>query len=483
MSIASINILINVNVRIDVLGSQLFLCALHLKKRERENDKMAKNNDVGLIQLKNGNWAYRVAIYKDGKKKDTTCRRDENGNPFPTKREAKRARELRLAEIRTTVELKKSIPQKTLGDVWKEYLEKDAKNKASATVRKYSSLWRIHVNAEFGSKLINDITIADLQNFLATLYDSGLSFSYVESFLKLFYMLFGIAYRNEWIETDKYTRMFIDKGTKLQMPKMSQDDLEELEDVKIYELYEIHQIEEIFKGGNCYTAFLLGYYLGLRISECFGLMWSDYNWDTHVMRVNKQMVYEDGFFCLKPVKTLTSVRYIDVPDIVHNYLVQENRKQMRHPSRAYLAKKTEVVLDRTKKNTEKEIVGGDFINRKDNGELLTINSMKYWTKEIKAKTGIDFKYHSLRKTHLTQLAAMNTPVIEVMKRAGHKKYETTMKYYINKNLETKRLLLNNLSNLSTEEPEVEILEPDGTKRVVKQSVFFKMKKISAIIPH
>lgn len=45
-------------------------------------------------------------------------------------------------------------------------------------------------------------------------------------------MLFGIAYRNEWIETDKYTRMFIDKGTKLQMPKMSQDDLEELEDVK-----------------------------------------------------------------------------------------------------------------------------------------------------------------------------------------------------------------------------------------------------------
>ena len=184
MSIASINILINVNVRIDVLGSQLFLCALHLKKRERENDRMAKNNDVGLIQLKNGNWAYRVAIYKDGKKKDTTCRRDENGNPFPTKREAKRARELRLAEIRTTVELKKSIPQKTLGDVWKEYLEKDAKNKASATVRKYSSLWRIHVNAEFGSKLINDITIADLQNFLATLYDSGLSFSYVESFLK-----------------------------------------------------------------------------------------------------------------------------------------------------------------------------------------------------------------------------------------------------------------------------------------------------------
>ena len=94
-------------------------------------------------------------------------------------------------------------------------------------------------------------------------------------------------------------------------------------------------------------------------------MWSDYNWDTHVMRVNKQMVYEDGFFCLKPVKTLTSVRYIDVPDIVHNYLVQENRKQMRHPSRAYLAKKTEIVLDRTKKNTEKEIVGGDFINRKD----------------------------------------------------------------------------------------------------------------------
>ena len=54
---------------------------------------MAKNSDVGLFQLANGNWGYRITRTQNGKRKDTSYHRDENGNPFKTKSAARIARE------------------------------------------------------------------------------------------------------------------------------------------------------------------------------------------------------------------------------------------------------------------------------------------------------------------------------------------------------------------------------------------------------
>ena len=99
------------------------------------------------------------------------------------------------------------------------------------------------------------------------------------------------------------------------------------------------------------------------------------------------------------------------------------------------------------------IDGGDFVNRKKNGELLTVNSMKYWSKKItpllhaeaerqaRAKKGIhldeivpvkykDFKYHYLRHTYASNCAAQNVSMYMLMDMMGHKKIDTTKKYYI-----------------------------------------------------
>lgn len=444
---------------------------------------MAKKNDTGVFQLQNGNWAYRIYMSKDanGKKVDTTCRQDANGNPFKSKKSAVDARMQRMVELKTQTK-NKSIQDVTINEVWEEYLETESKGKATSTVAKYKSLWKNHLQQKFAKTKLSELTVSDIDVYLQELYDSGLSWGYVESFLKFFYLIGGIAYRKEWIETDKYIRMFKDKGTKIKMPKMSQEDLEDEFNVQSYELWQIAKIEAIFKRGNCYCAFLLGYYLGVRISECFALRWSDINWDSHTITINKQMVYEDGSFCLKPVKTLTSVREIEMPDKLSDYLKYEHRAYCkRKDSISYRA--TERVIDKTRRNSNTIIEGGDFINRKENGDLLTVNSIKYWTKQIKSETGIDFKYHSLRKTHLTQLAQMNTPVIEVMKRAGHKKYDTTMRYYINTTNETKICLINNLNAITTEEPLITVDIGNGETKEIKQSAYLELKKFSQNYPH
>lgn len=443
---------------------------------------MAKNNDVGLFQLQNGNWGYRVTIMQDGKRKDTTFRRDETGNPFRTKTQAKLAREQKIVELRQPKQTT-SFTDCKVSEMWDYYVKNTAQSKAPSTVRKYASLWKNHVGPAFGERYFSEIKITDLEDFLQELYNNDHSYKYVESFLKLFYQLWGLAYKNEKIDPKRYTRMFIDKGTKLKMPPIRQEDAEEYENIATYNSYEISQINEVLQNGNCYTAFLLGYYLGVRISECFGLMWNDYNWDTHKITINKQMTYEDGCFCLRPVKTLKSVREIDVPDILHNYLIQLNRKQFKHPTQAYLSRKNEIVFDKTKKNIVTEIIGGDFINRKEDGQLMTIHSVKYWAIEIKKRTGINFKYHSLRKTHLSMLAAANVPAIEVMNRAGHKKFDTTMKYYINATTQTHQILLDSINKITTDELEIEITDNEGKKQIVKESTYLKMKNISAKIPH
>lgn len=431
---------------------------------------MAKTKNSHVYQLKNGNWAYRICQKVNGEKIDTTCRKDENGFPFLHKRDAQRAREQRLVDLRNGIE-KKKLNDIKLSDCWKAYINEYSKSKATATVVKYTSLWENHVKDKFGDKWLSELTTDDLYCYLLELYeDKGYAYKYVESFLKLFYQLFGIAYRKERISTEKYTRMFLDKGTKLRMPDISQEDELKLETVRIYEPHEIKLMHDIFKRGNLYTAFLLGYFLGVRLSECFALCYSDINWKEHTITIRKQMNYEDEMFCLGSVKTYRSNRTIDIPDVLYNHLKEKYEAYIRVKDNLNY-RNYEVIMNKVADNPNEHlpIRGGDFINRKENGELLTINSVKAWALIIEKETGIHFEFHGLRRTHISHLVAMNVPPKETMYRVGHKKYETTLKYYVSNNQLSSTKMKAALNSMYIDENIVEV-EVQGTKLEMPQYV-------------
>lgn len=417
---------------------------------------VAKTADTGLFQLENGCWAYRIVINRKDLKVDTTCRQDDLGNPFKTKKAAKEARELKLVELKAPKPNSSFIREVKLSEVYEKYIESGAVGKAASTITKQKSMWDNHIKKNFGDKYLSEITLEDLNNYLQRLYtygdnistyEGGYAYKYVESFLKFFYLLFGRAYNDDLISTERYTKMFLDRGSRLTMPKMTQEDADEEEEAaKAYTMAEILKIEEVFKQGHCYTAYMLGFYLGVRISECFALRWSDIQWDNKTITVDKQMLYQDGSFCLVPVKTLMSSRVIDMPEVLFEHLKDKELNQGAFINRD-VYRNTEVVLDKTKSGKVVRIVGGAFINRKDNGELLTINSLKYWTNKVKKETGIDFKYHGLRKTHATIMASQNTPVLELMGRLGHRKYDTTLSYYVNQNHLAKEQLKRHINNI------------------------------------
>lgn len=49
----------------------------------------------------------------------------------------------------------------------------------------------------------------------------------------------------------------------------------------------------------------------------------------------------------------------------------------------------------------------DFVCTKENGELITTNSLKYLSKVVNYELGISFNFHILRHTHATMLLGAN----------------------------------------------------------------------------
>lgn len=391
-----------------------------------------KSKYTGVTPFGSG-WQYRIKM-KDpnGKVVDTRIRQDADGKPFLRARDAYEAKKAHEERIRTTPPETASEPSVTfLSDVYKSYLETEGRQKAAATLRKQDSMWRNYIEDKFGNRDINSISIVELDSFLLDLYQDH-AWKYVEGFLKFFYLLFGHAERMDVFDSKRYNKMFVARSTRLSMPTIEQEEEIKLKSsVSSYTDMELHRIENIFKSedGNLLMAYYLGLYCGLRISECFALRWSNIDWDKQTLTVERQQHYVDGTVRLTKVKTLTSVRTIIIPDFLFDeltffYDVQRHTKE----SMGNSYRDTERVFDEVSKEW---IVGGDFINRKKNGELLTVNSMKYWSKKIKKETQIDFHYHALRHTYGTRCAASNMPVHKLMQLLGHKKYDTTQKYYLN----------------------------------------------------
>ena len=72
----------------------------------------------------------------------------------------------------------------------------------------------------------------------------------------------------------------------------------------------------------------------------------------------------------------------------------------------------------------------EFVNIRDNGELITTNICEYTSEVIRSELGIkNFTMHSLRHTNATKLIENGVSPKAVQIRLGHKNIEETMHIY------------------------------------------------------
>lgn len=389
---------------------------------------MSETGFAGVYQLENGYWGYRYAIVINGKRKEAKKLKNESGNPFKTAKQAAKAREIAIAQEKSKALLppQKTIIRKTVTEVYQEYCEKGRSGKAYTTIKKQDSLWNNHLCARFGKRYIDEITAAEIQDYLEELYyTDNRAYSYTESFLKMFYLIFGQAYSRNYIDVDSYNRLCVNKDTKIHMPKLKIDD--DL-DIVSFDDKEIERLDSYFKGTNAETAYMLGKYCGLRINECYGLKWSNVDIKNGIIIIDRQMQYQNGLIKLVSLKTRNAKRTIYMCSKLREYFKMLKRQQEQD--------KKELALQRQQNQTFIQDLNGEMIsslelvNSLPNGKIQTVNSMKYHSRTLQGEHNILFKYHYLRHTYGTNLAALNTPEYLLCNQMGHSNSQVTHKYYV-----------------------------------------------------
>lgn len=406
--------------------------------------KTSSTEESGVFQLDNGYWGYRYVIKIDGQRKDARRTMDEFGKPFKTKAAAKRAREQAIVneKVAAAAPEPKTV-KRTFSQVYKEYCEFGRAGKAYATIKKQDSLWENHLKAKFGKRYITNVSVAEINDYLSELYHTeNRSYSYTESFLKMFYLIFGQAYSRNYLSAEQYDKLCKNKDTKIHMPKMK---IDEDTDIVTFSDEQMDTLSEYFKGTNAETAFMLGKYCGLRINECYGLKWCNIDLENGIIKIDRQMQYQNGVIKLVSLKTRNARREVIMALPLQEYLTQVRKRvdkaavalaEQREQNQTFL-----LDLDKQK------ISSLELVNSLDDGKIQSVNSMKYHAKKIKAQFGITFKYHHLRHTYGTRLAMLNTPMHILCRQMGHASGNVTQKYYLGTSKQGIDILRANLDSL------------------------------------
>ena len=404
---------------------------------------MPKINDTGIYQLKNGYWGFRYVIVVNGQRVERRRNVDENGNPFKTKTSASKARQAMIEHERNHSASQNIILRKTVTEVYNEYCEFGRAGKAYATIKKQDSLWNNHIKAKFGKRYVDDKSVAEVNDYLTELYyTENRAYTYTESFLKFFYLIFGQSYSRNYISAEQYDKLCKNKDTKIHMPKMK---IDEETDIITFSDDEMSVLSQYFTGTNAETAFMLGKYCGLRINECYGLKWCNVDFKKGIIKIDRQMQYQDGVIKLVSLKTRNARREIVIATPLKRYL--KKVKQHRDEVAVLLEEQREQNQTFLMDMGKSKISSLELVNSLDDGKIQTVNSMKYHTQKIKKLYGITFKYHYLRHTYGTRLAMMNTPMHILCNQMGHASGNVTQKYYLGNSKQGLELLKNNLNQM------------------------------------
>lgn len=404
---------------------------------------MPKLDDTGVYQLNNGYWGFRYAIIVNNQRKERKRNVDENGNPYKTKTSAVKARREMIEKERNSSLNSKPIARRTVEQIYNEYCETGRTSKAYGTIVKQDSLWKNHIKKRFGNRYIDDISCAEICDYLSELYyTDNRAYSYTESFLKMFYLIFGQAYSRNYLKAEQYDKLCKNKDTKIHMPKMK---IDEETDIITFSNDEMLILSQYFKGTNAETAFMLGKYCGLRINECYGLKWSNIDFNKGIIKIDRQMQYQNGIIKLVSLKTRNARRDIIMSEPLKEYLLQA--KSHRDSIQQSLSEQREQNQTFITDLNKCKISSLELVNSLDEGKIQTINSMKYHSQKIKSQHKITFKYHYLRHTYGTRLAMMNTPMHILCTQMGHASGNVTQKYYLGNCKEGLDILRKNLNQI------------------------------------
>lgn len=413
-----------------------------LNIRNRNKDKLTKDG-----KPKPPNWEYRFEAAKVGGK-----RKHISKAGFRTKKEAEEAGTKALAEYNNSGQhfIPSEISVADCLDYWmKNYSEVNNSDNTSAG---YLSIVNNHIKPRLGIYKMRSVTTAVLQEFVNAMHvENGFSEEYIKNIMKVLKGVFTYAQK-----TAKFIN--VNPAEDVSMPVMEED---EDTDIIILTKDEVAKILDRFKRSPYqYYAMLIAYYTGLRVSEVYGLTWDKIDFEKKTLTVDcaaKKFDYNARkgetkkppkgqartIWYLGACKTKSSYRTIQIGDTLINALM--DYKEMQEENKKTYGDfytKTYVKDELTKnKRKVKRIIptpAGEKMSLeevqlvcvREDGTFSGTDSMKYPSRVINNKLGIEFKFHAFRHTHATMLIEKDVPIKAVSERLGHASAKITWDIYV-----------------------------------------------------
>jgi integrase len=298
----------------------------------------------------------------------------------------------------------------TLAEVGDRFIErKRAAALKTSTLESYESALRVHLKRFFDGRDVAKISAEDVEKFMAKKLESGLSAKTVRNYVGVLHSIFDYAVKKKWASTNPCAEVE-------EKPKSDpHGDIRFLDEVDLEALLRAEGDE------TRRTMYLTAAMTGLRQGELLALRWRDIDWTAARVRVRRNYVRGE----YGTPKSRRSTRSVPLADRVAGEL------DLLHRASAFQGDEDLVFahpvlghpLDRSKllkrfKAAVKLADAGQFeevVKKGKDGKNKT---------ELRPLT----RFHDLRHTFGTRMAAAGVPMRTLQEWMGHRDLKTTLIY-------------------------------------------------------
>lgn len=283
------------------------------KKKNRREKKMSIKKRK-CSKFKSG-YSYEVQLYYPGENGET---KSYSKRGFRTKKEALEHENLKKMELLQKGTIEKEKEQKTLNEVYEEFLEIGSIEYQHNTILNTKHGYSYFKN-ELGNMKIKKINYQVLQKFFNARINEGIETN--KRIKKALNRIFEYALKCNYIDIN-YVKLVKVKGK--ENSRENKNDI--LTFSQLSSLMDILHEKNSFEYESYSVAISIGFYTGLRISEVLALEKSDIDFKNNTINVCKKLEYnglkKEEIRVSNEMKSVTSKQIIDLEKDLKNILLE-----------------------------------------------------------------------------------------------------------------------------------------------------------------
>jgi integrase len=339
-----------------------------------------------------GTWYGKVSVGGRQVKRKLGRRREPGGTIGLTKRQAERALRELIAELQAAPPPEERISFATAAERYLRHIEV-VRRRRETTVRDYHSIVRRHLSPFFSGRPIEGIKPDLVEAYMAAKRGEGLAAKTIANHLTLLHGIYAHALRKGWARANPVAAVErpVQTGGDPDIRFLDREELEAL--LRACPQDRLGEMERVL--------YLTGATAGLRQGELVALRWRDVDWGAGLLRVRRS--YTRGRFTAP--KSRRSTRAVPIGDRLAGELE-------RHYQRSAFRSDDELVFAQP-----------------DSGGPYDASRLRKRFKQAVARADLrEVRFHDLRHTFGTLMAAAGAPLRALQEWMGHRDYKTTSIY-------------------------------------------------------